>query len=109
MVLDTCDAFDLTCSIPCKLPSKDTRDCHEAGLATVQPVLEKLASAFGQRNPGVTMTIQGGGSSVGITAVAGGTVDIGAASQERGADELKLVTHLMARDVIAIIVHTGNS
>jgi len=109
MVLDIREAFDFTCSIPCKLPSKDTRDCHEAGSATVQPVVEKLASAFEQRNPGVRINIQGGGSSVGITTVAGGTVYISAASQECGSDELKLVTHLMARNVIAIIVHTGNS
>jgi phosphate transport system substrate-binding protein len=81
----------------------------EAGSTTVQPVAEKLAAAFKQKNPGVTVTIQGGGSSVGIKSAADGTVDIGAASRELKSDEPKLVTHLLARDGIAVIVHPGNT
>ncbi|MBN2462118.1 MAG: phosphate ABC transporter substrate-binding protein [Dehalococcoidia bacterium] len=81
----------------------------EAGSTTVQPVAEKLAVAFKQKNPDVTITIQGGGSSVGIKSAADGTVDIGAASRELKSDEPKLVTHLLARDGIAVIVHPGNA
>lgn len=80
----------------------------EAGSTTVQPVAEKLAATFMQKNPGITITIQGGGTSVGIKSAADGTVDIGAASRELKADEPKLITHLLARDGIAVIVHPGN-
>lgn len=81
----------------------------EAGSTTVQPVAEKLAAAFMKKNPDVNITIQGGGSSVGIKSAADGTVDIGAASRELKSDEPKLVTHLLARDGIAMVVHPGNS
>lgn len=80
----------------------------EAGSTTVQPVAEKLAAAFKRKHPDVTITIQGGGSSVGIKATADGTVDIGAASRDLKPDEPKLVKHLLARDGIAIIVHPSN-
>jgi phosphate transport system substrate-binding protein len=86
-----------------------SRTITEAGSTTVQPVAEKLAAAFMQKNPDVTITIQGGGSSVGIKSAADGTVDIGAASRELKSDEPKLVTHLLARDGIAIIVHPSNA
>jgi phosphate transport system substrate-binding protein len=82
---------------------------NEAGSTTVQPVAEKLASAFMQKNPDVTIIIQGGGSSVGVKSAADGTVDIGAASRELKSDEPRLVTHLLARDGIAIVVHPGNT
>lgn len=80
----------------------------EAGSTTVQPVAEKLAAAFKRKHPEIIITIQGGGSSVGIKAAADGTVDIGAASRELKPDEPKLVQHLLARDGIAIIVHPNN-
>jgi phosphate transport system substrate-binding protein len=81
----------------------------EAGSTTVQPVAEKLAAAFKQKNPDVTITIQGGGSSVGIKSAADGTVDIGAASRELKPDEPELMTHLLARDGIAVIVNPSNA
>jgi phosphate transport system substrate-binding protein len=73
-------------------------------------VAEKLAAAFKEKNPDVTVTIQGGGSGVGIKSAADGTVDIGAASRELKTDETKMVVaHLLARDGIAIVVHPDNS
>jgi phosphate transport system substrate-binding protein len=85
-----------------------SRTITEAGSTTVQPLAEKLAAVFMQKNPGVTITIQGGGSSVGIKSAADGTVDIGAASRELNPDEPKLVKHLLAKDGIAIVVHPSN-
>ena len=80
----------------------------EAGSTTVQPLAEKLAAAFKVQNPDVSITIQGGGSSVGIKSCNDGTVDIGAASRELKAGEPNLVKHLLARDGIAIIAHPSN-
>jgi phosphate transport system substrate-binding protein len=75
----------------------------------VQPLAEKFAAAFKTIHPKVTVTIQGGGSSVGIKSAADGTVDIGAASRELKADEPALVKHLIAKDGVAIIVHPSNN
>jgi phosphate transport system substrate-binding protein len=81
----------------------------EGGSTTVQPVAEMLAAAFMADNPGVKIIIQGGGSSTGVSKTADGTFDIGAASRELKSSEPALVTHLLARDGIAIITNTGNS
>lgn len=80
----------------------------EAGSTTVQPLAEKFASAFHTLHSEVTVTVQGGGSSVGIKSANDGTVDIGAASRELTADDPVLVKHLLARDGIAIIVNASN-
>jgi phosphate transport system substrate-binding protein len=80
----------------------------EAGSTTVQPLAELLADEFMQKNQDVQITIGGGGSSVGVTSVKNGTVDIGAASREIKEEELPIVKHLLARDGIAIVVKPGN-
>lgn len=79
-----------------------------AGSTTVQPLAELLADEFMSENPDVQVTIGGGGTSVGITSVYDGTVDIGSASRELKSDEPDLVEHLLARDGIAVIVKPGN-
>lgn len=83
----------------------------EAGSTTVQPVAEQLAIAFMNMNEGITVTIQGGGSSTGIKSVSDGTVDIGAASRELKDSEkgLGLVEHVLAMDGIAVIVNPAQS
>jgi phosphate transport system substrate-binding protein len=81
----------------------------EAGSTTVQPLAEKFAEEFKETHPGITVTIQGGGSSVGVKSAADGTVDIGAASREIKPDEPDLVKHLIAKDGIAVIVHPSNA
>jgi phosphate transport system substrate-binding protein len=80
----------------------------EAGSTTVQPLAEQLADAFHQKYPGVTVTIQGGGTGVGIKSANDGTVDIGASSRELTGDDPALVKHILCRDGIAIIVHSSN-
>jgi len=81
----------------------------EAGSTTVQPLAEKCAQAFMSINPDVSITIQGGGSSVGVKSAADGTVDIGAASRELKESEPELVKHLLAKDGIAIVYHPSNT
>ncbi len=81
----------------------------EAGSTTVQPLAEKLAEAFSAQHPKVEITVQGGGSSVGVKSAGEGTVDVGAASREVKESELQefpdLVIHTIARDGIAIVAH----
>ena len=81
----------------------------EAGSTTVQPLAEKLSNAFMASNPNVEITIQGGGSSVGVKSVDNGTVDIGAISRELKPGEPALVKHLLVRDGIAIIANPSNT
>jgi phosphate transport system substrate-binding protein len=80
----------------------------ESGSTTVQPLAEKLAGAFMIANPKVKVTIQGGGTGVGIKAANDGTVDIGASSRELTKDDPALNKILLARDGIAIIVNPAN-
>ncbi|MGP8329466.1 MAG: phosphate ABC transporter substrate-binding protein, partial [Methanosarcinaceae archaeon] len=57
--------------------------------------------------------VSGGGSSHGIKAVADGTVDIGCASRDLKSSETDanpdLVTHAVAKDGVAIMVHQSNT
>jgi phosphate transport system substrate-binding protein len=81
----------------------------EAGSTTVQPLAEKCAQVFMSENPDVSITIQGGGSSVGVKSADEGTVDIGAASRELKDSEPALVKHLLAKDGIAIACNPSNN
>jgi phosphate transport system substrate-binding protein len=80
-----------------------------AGSTTVQPLAEKLAEAFMAMNPDLTIEIQGGGSSVGVTSAGEGTVDIGNASRAVKGSELEkfpdLQVFTIAYDGIAIVTH----
>jgi len=80
-----------------------------AGSASVQPVSERLAKAYMEKHPGVTIHVGGGGSSLGIKTVADGIIDIGNSSRELMASEIEnwpeLITHLLCRDGIMVIVH----
>ncbi len=81
----------------------------EAGSTTVQPLAEKLAEAFSAQHSEVGITVQGGGSSVGVKSAGEGTVDVGAASREIKESELQefpdLQIFTIARDGIAIVAH----
>ena len=80
-----------------------------AGSTTVQPLAEVLAEAFMADNPDVTIEIQGGGSSVGVTSAGEGTVDIGNASRNVKESEFEefpeLIVHTIAFDGIAIVTN----
>jgi len=80
-----------------------------AGSTTVQPLAAKIGQAFNAQYPAVTLDIAAGGSSVGISAIHDGTVDIGMASRALKPEEAEgMVAHQIAVDVLAIIVNTAN-
>ncbi|MBN2587165.1 MAG: phosphate ABC transporter substrate-binding protein [Candidatus Fermentibacteraceae bacterium] len=91
------------------VPVAAAADIEAAGSTTVQPLAERLAEAYEQIDPSVRITIQGGGSSVGVRSAADGTADIGMASREVKESELAenpgLVIHTIARDGIAVAVN----
>jgi phosphate transport system substrate-binding protein len=80
-----------------------------AGSTTVQPLAEVLAEAFTADNVDVTIEVQGGGSSVGVTSAGEGTVDIGEASRNVKESEFETFPELqvftIAYDGIAIVTN----
>jgi phosphate transport system substrate-binding protein len=81
-----------------------------AGSTSVQPFSEVLAEKFMEKNPGVQINVQGGGSSQGVEAAISGVADIGAASRELKDEEKakNLVVTTLANDGIAIVIHPAN-
>jgi phosphate transport system substrate-binding protein len=83
-----------------------------AGSTTIQPHAEALAKAFQTNNSSITVFVQGGGSSAGVTAVGTGTADIGMSSANLTASQLARYPNLkpvtIAVDGLAIIVNPQN-
>ncbi|NLP06191.1 phosphate ABC transporter substrate-binding protein [Candidatus Fermentibacteria bacterium] len=81
------------------------------GSTTVQPLAELLAEAYQAVNPGVIITVSGGGSSVGVTSAGNGLCDVGMASREIKESERQefpsMAIHVIARDGIAIVTNPG--
>ena len=81
-----------------------------AGSTSVQPVAEKLASAYMKEHPNVKITVQGGGSAVGITSAKQGTAQIGTSSSAlKPAEAEGLNQTQIAKDGIVVVVNKANS
>ncbi len=86
------------------------------GSTTVLPIMQILAEAYLERDPKVDISVSGGGSGVGITALLDGITDIAMSSREAKENEIKdaqdrgkeLIPFVIAHDAIAIIVHPSN-
>lgn len=81
-----------------------------AGSTSVQPVSDELAKAFMAKNAGVTINVQGGGSSAGVKAANEGAAQIGASSRDLKEEEkgLGLTETKIALDGIAVVVNPKN-
>src|SRR4030042_414440 len=82
-------------------------DLTLSGSTTVLPIAQEAADMFMDKNPNANVTVQGGGSSVGITNVLEGIVDIGDSSRELKDDEKGkgLMDYEIAYDVITVITN----
>lgn len=78
-----------------------------SGSTTVLPIAQEAAAEYSDANHGVRVDVQGGGSSVGVTQLIQGIVDIGMSSRNLNPDEVGkgLINHDIAFDVIAIVVN----
>ncbi len=86
------------------------------GSTTVLPVAQGTLEAFMKTNPGVQMSLSGGGSGEGIKALIDKTADIATSSREIKDKEIELaksrginpVAHVVAFDAIIPVVHPKN-
>ncbi len=81
-----------------------------SGSTSVQPLVQDLADIFNETEPGVSIEIQGGGSSQGIKDVSQGISDMGNSSRDLTDEEKKLgiTEHIIAYDGIAVVTHPSN-
>jgi phosphate transport system substrate-binding protein len=80
-----------------------------AGSTAFQPFAEKLADEYMKSHGNVNVTVQGGGSAVGIQSAVSGAAQIGMADLVTLPEEAKsLSATIVARDGIAIVVHPSN-
>jgi phosphate transport system substrate-binding protein len=97
-------------------PDAPSEYIENRGSDTIVNLALAWAETYPQEHPGVRISVSGGGSGVGITALINGTVDIANASrrvkpeeaeqaQARGITPTEFV---IARDAIAVIVHPDN-
>jgi phosphate transport system substrate-binding protein len=86
------------------------------GSTTVLPIAQAAAEAFMKKNPGVNISISGGGSGDGIKALIDKSTDIADSSREMKPEEVSLakskgvnpVANKVAIDAIVPIVHPSN-
>lgn len=78
-----------------------------SGSTTILPVGLEAATEFMDENPGANIQVQGGGSSVGISQLDEGIVQVAMSSRDLKGDENDgtLVDHKIAFDIIAIVVN----
>ncbi len=96
-----------TALVSCK-PDKSSQRLTVTGASTLAPLVSELAKRFEERNPGVRVDVQMGGSSRGVADARQGLSDIGMVSRDLKPDESDLQAHAIARDGISLIVHQSN-
>lgn len=80
-----------------------------AGSTSVQPFAETLSEAYMVLHSEITIDVQGGGSSAGIMSAKTNTADIGMSSRSLKDDEVELWSVEIAKDGLAVIVHSKNA
>jgi len=81
-----------------------------AGSTAFQPFAEKLADQFMVAHPDIAVTVQGGGSALGIQSALSGAAQIGMADLVTLPPEAAALTAVVvARDGIAMVVHPANT
>lgn len=86
------------------------------GSTTVLPAMQKMVEAYMKANPGVNITVSGGGSGNGIKAIIDGATDIAMSSREMKEKEIEAAKEkgrpvkpmIIAMDALAPIVNPSN-
>ncbi len=90
-------------------PLQAAEQLRVVGSTTVLPIVAEAAKQYRQLNPGLTLTVSGGGSGVGVSAVQQGMAEVGMVSRTVTAQEqqrlgvgFKVVA--VARDAVAVAI-----
>lgn len=86
------------------------------GSTTVLPIMQKMVEAYMKANPGVSITVSGGGSGNGVKAIIDGTTDLAMSSREMKDKEIATAKEknrdpkplAIAIDALVPIVHPAN-
>jgi len=92
------------------------KDITIKGSTTVLPIAQITAEVFMERHPEAKISVQGGGSGIGVAGIIDGTCDIGDSSRSMKEQELSNAVskgvnpkaNLVAMDGLAVIVHPSN-
>lgn len=79
------------------------------GSTSLQPLIEELAKAYMEENPGTEITWGGGGSGEALAAVNNGEAVFGMISRAAKGDELSLTVSQIAIDGIAVVVNKNSA
>ena len=87
---------------------KTQKDLMIAGSKAVSRFVALLIAPFIEKNPSAKISIEGGGSFAGLTALANGGIDLAMMSRDLNFDEFNLDfhSHLIGIEGIAIVVHS---
>lgn len=105
-----------TASGGAQTPPPSSYYIQNKGSDTIVNLALAWAEEYQQFHPEVRISVTGGGSGTGITAMISGTVDIANASRQIKEEEMQAALangiepeeHVVARDAIAVIVHPQN-
>lgn len=93
---------------PAYLANVKTGKVTVAGSSSVFPVMEKLAEAFREKNPGIVVEVSQSDSTTGVNSAMQGVCDIGMASRDLKSSETGVKADAIAIDGIAVIVNKVN-
>ena len=80
------------------------------GSTSAEPLVSALADLFMEKNPGVTIAVQGNGSSAGIKAATDGSAALGMSSRDLKDEEKGSITPTtLCMDGIAVVVNKENT
>jgi phosphate transport system substrate-binding protein len=79
------------------------------GASTIAPLVSEIVHRFEEKNPGVRIDVQTGGSSRGIMDARSQAADIGMVSRGLKENEKDLQAFTIARDGIGLIINSANS
>lgn len=112
--------FPILCcllAVSCGAPAKKNQSLTIKGSDTVLPIAQKTSEQFMKTSAGSSITVVGGGSGTGITALMDGNTDIAMSSRDLKSEEIlklksKGIMHqseIVGIDALAVIVHKENS
>ncbi|MCX5683802.1 MAG: phosphate ABC transporter substrate-binding protein [Planctomycetota bacterium] len=78
------------------------------GSTSVEPFAEMVAQEYEKAYPERFVNVQGGGSTAGVQAAIQGIADIGTCSRGLKAEETGFTAFVIARDGLAVVVHSSN-